>query len=384
MTASGSQRFAAAVSRHPVASTAIGEVVGEVLDRVGPAPDLALVFVTAPHLRAMGDFVDVVRAALAPRVLAGATASSVVGGTEEVEEGPAVTLWAGRVGGVRPVRLDAFHQSDGWSITGLPRDIGHRPRTLVLLADPSSFPTDAFVRQVGAAAPGLTVIGGLASAGNRPSSNRLVLDGLLLDDGAVGVLLDDALVDVVVSQGCRPIGDPFIVTRAEGNFVHELGGRRAVDRVRELIESASPEDRALLARGLHLGIVVDEHRAEFDRGDFVVRNVLGVQQASGAVAIGDLVETGTTVQFQVRDAASADEDLRALLGATPGTAEAALVFTCNGRGHKLFGAPNHDAALVSAAVRGGAVGGMFCAGEIGPVGGRAFLHGFTASVLLLR
>jgi small ligand-binding sensory domain FIST len=378
----GSQRFAAAVSQHPLAATAIGEVVGEVLDRVGPEPDLALLFVTGPHLRAVGDFVDVVRAALAPRVLAGATAASVVGGAEEIEDAPAVTLWAGRVGAARGLRLDAFRDDQGWAITGLPRDVADRPRTLVLLADPSSFPTDAFVRQVSATAPQLTVVGGLASAGNRPSANRLVLDHLLLDDGAVGVLLDDAEVDVVVSQGCRPIGDPFIVTRSDGNFLHELGGRPALERLQQLIDDASPEERALLARGVHLGIVIDEHRASFGRGDFLVRNVLGAQKTTGAIAVGDLVEPGTTVQFQVRDAASADEDLRALLGAR--SASAALLFTCNGRGTPLFGTPHHDATLVSAAVRGGAVGGMFCAGEIGPVGGRTFLHGFTASVVLFR
>ena len=380
MSAPGSQRFGAAISRHPVASTAIGEVVGHVLDMVGLRPDVAMLFVTAPHSRAMGDLVDVVRAALGPRVLVGATAVSVIGGNEEIEETAAVSLWAGHVGAVRPVRLDAFADADGSTITGLPSDVGDRPRTLVLVADPYTFPTDAFVRQVSDEAPGLTVIGGLASAARGLGENRLALDGLLLDDGAVGFLIDDAPTRVVVSQGCRPIGEPFIVTRADRNFIEELGGRPALDRLRALIDQATPADRALLARGLHAGIVIDEHKAEFGRGDFLVRNVLGANHDRGAVAVGDIIAPGTTVQFQVRDARTADEDLRALLDAPP--AVAALVFTCNGRGSHLFGEPDHDAALVSEAVRGGAVAGMFCAGEIGPVGGRNFLHGFTASVLL--
>ncbi len=380
MSALGSARFGAAVSRHPVASTAIGEVVGAVVDQVGFAPDVATLFVTTPHLRAVGDFVDVVRAVLGPRVLIGATASSVIGGAEEIEDAPAVSLWAGRVGAVRPIRLDAYSGSDGWTITGLPTDLGDRPRTLVLLTDPHSFPTDAFLRQVALDAPATTVIGGLASAAHGPGGNRLVLDGLLLDEGAVGFLLEDTAARVVVSQGCRPIGEPFIVTRAEHNFIHELGGRPALERVQQLIDSATPADRTLLAQGLHAGIVIDERKAEFARGDFLVRNVLGANRESGAVAVGDLIEAGTTVQFQVRDAATADEDLRALLHGPP--AVSALVFTCNGRGSQLFGEPDHDAALVADAVRGGAVAGMFCAGEIGPVGGRTFLHGFTASVLL--
>lgn len=380
MLAPGSRRHGAALSQHPIASTAIGEVVGEVLDQVGFAPELAVLFVTAAHRRAVGDFVDVVRAALGPRVLLGATAVSVIGGVEEVEEVPAVSLWAGRVGPVQGVRLDAFEDAEGWTITGLPADVATRPRTLVLLADPFTFPTDAFVRQVAASAPQLTVVGGLASAARGAGDNRLVLDDLLLDDGAVGVLLDVPPAHLVVSQGCRPIGEPFIVTRADRNFVEELGGRPALERLQELIDGASPEDRVLLARGLHAGIVIDERKAEFARGDFLVRNVLGANRARGAVAIGDLVEPGTTVQFQVRDAATADEDLRLLLQQTDGSA--ALVFTCNGRGERLFGESGHDAALVSAAVRGGAVAGMFCAGEIGPVGGRTFLHGFTASVVV--
>lgn len=379
MSPPGSRRYAAAASRHPVASTAIGEVVAEVLDQVGHAPDVALVFVTAAHVRALGNLVDVIRTALAPRVLIGATAVSVIGGAAEIEEAPAISLWAGRVGAVRGLRLDAFRDHDGWNITGLPRDIGAQPRTLVLLADPHTFPTDAFLQTVGIEAPQLTVVGGLASAARGPGGNRLVLDELLLDDGAVALLFDDVRTHTVVSQGCRPIGDPFIVTRAEGNFIHELGGRRALDRVERLVETASPSDRVLLSRGLHAGVVIDERKSVFARGDFLVRNVLGANRESGAVAVGDLVQAGTTVQFQVRDAATADEDLRAMMSATNGAA--ALVFTCTGRGSHLFGVADHDASIVAESV-GPAVAGMFCAGEIGPIGGRNFLHGFTASVLV--
>lgn len=379
MSPPGSRRYAAAASLHPVASTAIGEVVAEVLDQVGHAPDVALVFVTAAHVRALGNLVDVIRTALAPRVLIGATAVSVIGGAAEIEEAPAISLWAGRVGAVRGLRLDAFRDHDGWNITGLPRDIGAQPRTLVLLADPHTFPTDAFLQTVGIEAPQLTVVGGLASAARGPGGNRLVLDELLLDDGAVALLFDDVRTHTVVSQGCRPIGDPFIVTRAEGNFIHELGGRRALDRVERLVETASPSDRVLLSRGLHAGVVIDERKSVFARGDFLVRNVLGANRESGAVAVGDLVQAGTTVQFQVRDAATADEDLRAMMSAINGAA--ALVFTCTGRGSHLFGVADHDASIVAESV-GPAVAGMFCAGEIGPIGGRNFLHGFTASVLV--
>ena len=177
------------------------------------------------------------------------------------------------------------------------------------------------------------------------------------------------------------MGEPFIVTAAEGNLVHELGSRPALERLRNIVDSASEEERTLLARGLHVGLVIDESVAEFGQGDFLIRAVLGGDATLGALRVGDRVPVGTTLQFHVRDADSADRDLREMLGAVD--ADAALVFTCNGRGTGLFGEPDHDAALVSETVGGGPVAGMFCAGELGPVAGRNHVHGYTASVLLL-
>jgi small ligand-binding sensory domain FIST len=174
----------------------------------------------------------------------------------------------------------------------------------------------------------------------------------------------------------------MIVTRAERNIVYELAGKPALEQVVALAAAASPEERALLQAGLHVGVVVDEAKDTFERGDFLVRAVLGADRSNGAVAIGEEVEVGTTLQFHVRDAETADEDMREMLG-TSGSADGALVFSCNGRGTNLFGRPHHDAELV-AEVTGGRCAGMFCAGEIGPVGGRSFLHGFTASVALFH
>ena len=185
-----------------------------------------------------------------------------------------------------------------------------------------------------------------------------------------------------VSQGCRPVGRPFVVTKSEQNVVYELAGQPALERLQELVALSSDDERELMARGLHLGLVVDEHKAEFERGDFVVRNVMGADRQSGAIAVGAVCDVGATVQFHVRDAATADEDLRALVGGHD--AEAALLFTCNGRGTRLFGTPDHDAGVVSDAFDGAPLAGFFCAGELGPIGGRNFLHGFTASVVLFR
>ena len=372
--------FAAAISRHPSTPDATAEVVGEVLDRGGASPDLALVFCSAEHVDAFEDIVGTVRALVAPRRLLGITASGVVGGAEEVEDEPALGLWTGHLGYVpEPVRMTAAGTSAGVALQGLPQPAPDRAQTVLLLADPFSLPVPDILDVVAAGDAPVPMIGGLASGGLSPGRNRLALDGDVHTDGGVGVLLDG--VQTVVSQGCRPVGSPMIVTRAEGNMLLELAGRGAVEQVERLLAGLSGEDRALVAEGgLHVGIVADEHQLEFDRGDFLVRNVVGIDRDRGALAVGATPEVGTTVQFHLRDAHSADEDLRALLAGRE--AAAALLFTCNGRGRRLFGTPDHDAGVVAAHTSGGAVAGMFCAGEIGPVGRRSFLHGFTASVLL--
>jgi small ligand-binding sensory domain FIST len=181
-----------------------------------------------------------------------------------------------------------------------------------------------------------------------------------------------------VSQGCRPIGKPLTITRAERNFVHELAGQPALSRLQEIVDAASEADRELMREGLHLGLVVDEHRLDFERGDFLVRNLLGADQSTGSLAVGEVVDVGQTVQFHVRDAEAADEDLRHLMTGVVG--DAALMFTCNGRGVNLFAESGHDASTIQEMLGVVPLSGAFCAGEIGPVGGHNFFHGFTASV----
>jgi small ligand-binding sensory domain FIST len=379
--------FAAALSEHPLATHAAGEVIGQILDRIGAEPDLAVLFVTAPHAGALDDIATAIATLLRPRHLIGATAVSVLAGDREAEETAAVSLWAGRLDGhITGVRLTTAQADGGWVVEGFPELDALQARSLLLIADPFSFPVDAFLESLGASHPDLAVVGGLASAARGPGGNRVLIDGRVYADGAVGVLLDaDIAPTSLVSQGCRPIGEPLIVTRAEHNVIFELAGRPALDRLINLVESLGPEDRALAARGLHCGLVIDERKATFARGDFLIRGVVGADREHGAVAIGDIVAVGTTIQFHVRDAESADDDLHSLLGALDRPVDAALVFTCNGRGTHLFGAPHHDAAAVSEhAAPGAAVAGMFCAGELGPVGGRNFLHGFTASIALFR
>ncbi len=372
--------FAAALSEHPLPTHATGEVVGQVLEQLGPGPDLAVVFVTAPLAGALEDIAATIRRTLRPTTLVGATAVSVLGGDREVEEQAAISLFAARIGPVTPVRIRADRLDDGWRLQStLSGPLG--ARTLLLLADPFTFPTDGFLAELAVEEPQLRVVGGMASAARGPGGNRLVLDEAVVGDGAVGVLFDaGTAASTVVSQGCRPVGQPLVVTRAERNVIYEIAGRPALDRLNELANELSPDDRSLLTRGVHVGRVMDEGRTEFGTGDFLVRQVMGADREAGALAVGDEIEVGTTIQFHVRDADSADEDLRTMLADASG--RAALVFTCNGRGTHLFDEPHHDASVVNAWLGGGATAGMFCAGELGPVGGSNFVHGFTASVLL--
>jgi small ligand-binding sensory domain FIST len=378
--------FAAALSQHPGAADGTAEVVGQLLERGVARPDLAVLFCTPHHVESFPEIVATVRALLEPGRLLGASAVAVIGGREEVEDGPALSLWTATLGAAPPpVRLTALSTGSGVALQGLPQLVADRPQTVLLLADPFTLPVPDVLDVLAASHEGVSVVGGLASAATSPGGNRLALDGDVVTDGAVGVVLDAHVQgphDVVVSQGCRPVGSPMIVTRAEGNQLLELAGQSALGRLEQVARKVDPADRELLAGGVHLGVVADEHRLAFERGDFLVRSVLGADRGRGALTVGAVVEVGTTVQFHVRDAASADQDLRALLAGR--RADGALVFTCNGRGRNLFGTPDHDAGLVADVTGDRAVAGMFCAGEIGPVGRRSFLHGFTACALLFE
>ena len=380
--------FAAAVSEHPLATHAVGEVIGQVLETLGDEPDLAVLFVTGAFAGATDDIAHTVRHLLRPAALAGTTAVSVLAGEREIEARPGVALfaasWGGRLRtggrGARAVRFEAQREGEGWRLSGTD-DVAVDGATLILLADPFSFPVEGFLDELHRRAPGLTVVGGLASAAVGPGQNRLVADAMVADHGAVGIFLPPGTpISAVVSQGCRSVGDPLVVTSSSGNLVEQIAGEPALDRVMETAQAATSADRALMAAGLHLGVVIDEAREDFGQADYLIRGVLGADRATGAVAVGAEVEVGTTVCFQVRDAASADQDLRDTLAGLEGAA--ALVFTCNGRGAGFFGVEDHDAATICGHVGGGATAGMFSAGEIGPVGGRPFVHGFAASILL--
>lgn len=316
----------------------------------------------------------------------GCSATGVIGDARGVELAPAVSAWAATLDGARltTFTLETLRAEDRFLVMGLP-ERAPDDRVAVLLADPYTFPTDAFVARSAEVLGDLPLIGGLANALQGQGAVRLFVDGQVLTEGAVGVMLGGELhVSTVVSQGCRPIGPTMVVTRAEDNLLLELAGQPALARLEDIVTDLGEEDRELVAAGLQIGVAVDEYAERHERGDFLIRGVLGIDPEREAVAIGDVVEVGRTVRFQVRDAVAADEDLYAMLEehvARAGRVEGALLFSCNGRGTAMFGTADHDALALRDTLGPIGVAGFFAAGEVGPVLGQNHVHAFTASVL---
>ena len=322
-----------------------------------------------------------------PLPLIGCVAEAVVGEAREVEFEPAVSLWlAAEVGPAETFDMEFVRTVSGGAYGGYRFEPG-RAGVYLMICDPFTFPADHLLAHLNADVAGTHVMGGMASGGLAFRQSRLFLDGRVLSQGAVGAYLPHAEIHPLVSQGCRPIGEPFTVTAAEGNLVRELGGRSAMTRLQELAAALTSRDRELLTQGLQVGMVIDEYQAERHQGDFLIRGILGADPGTGAIAVGDEVEVGQTLQFHVRDAGSADKDLQRILdqeaAALAGQRPAgALLFTCNGRGSRMFPEPDHDARLLASMLGDIPVAGFFCGGELGPVAGQNYLHTFTASIAL--
>lgn len=379
----------AGVSTHPDGRVAIEEALERALPALGGENvDLAMLFVSPHHAHTYSEILQGLERLAPASVQLGCTGEGVIATRVEVEDSPGLAVWLAHVPGVRlePVRLRFRVVGREGRIDGFQAPRGERA-VLVLLADPFTFPADLFLQHVNATAQGLPIVGGMASGGQQRGTTRLFFQGSVLDEGAVGVVLTgNVAVATVVSQGCRPLGAVHVVTRVEQNVIHELDGALALRKLEELYRGASERDQLLMRRGTHLGVAVGAPEGEFGRGDFVIRNIVGMDAESGALAITDVVEEGRLVQFHVRDADSAREDLRMLLDAERLLEDrrpvGALLFSCNGRGQRLFGQPHHDASALGRVFGALPVAGFFCAGELGPVAGRNFLHGFTASIAL--
>jgi small ligand-binding sensory domain FIST len=354
-------------------------------------PDLACVFVHGEDHAVVEGALLLAAERVGARTAIGCSAYGVLGAGQAAEATAAVSVWAAALPGarLRAFHLEVMRAADSINVIGLPP---RRPDDVVgvLLADPWTFPADAFVAGSTEAMAGLPLAGGLAHGVRGPGSVRLAVDGRTVDRGAVGVLIGgDVGARALVSQGCRPVGPEMTVTAADGNVLLGLAGAGALDKLHEVVGSLSPQDQALASRGLQVGVLLDEYIETPGHGDFLVRGVIGVDAERGGLAVGDVVDVGRTVRFQVRDASAASADLRTMLArfrAGPGQGldpvAGALLFSCNGRGRAFFTAADHDVRLVGSGLATSAVAGFMAAGEIGPVGGRNHLHGQSATVLM--
>lgn len=377
-------------------STDVDEVVAALLQDVQSRrtsdvpPDLGVLFVSPDFQDDIEHLSQRLCEALGIKRLMGCMGESIIHGAEEIESEPCVSLWLAWMptAKIDLVQLDYERSPDGGSFVGWPdalESANLSGATLLTLAEPFSFPADVFLERINEDRPGVSVIGGMASGGTTPGESRLLLQNEVLTEGAVVAVLRDANVSPVVSQGCRPVGAPFIITQAERNVILELGGKPAHEQLKDIYDRLPNCDKDLMRQGIHVGRVVNEYQETFEYGDFLIRQVTGMNQDDGSILVSDYFRIGQTVQFHVRDSTTASEDLSQLLenGDRPPVL-GSLLFTCNGRGMRMFEDPHHDAAMVNSKVGPVANAGFFCQGEMGPVGGRNFLHGFTASIALFH
>lgn len=390
-------RWATGLGTNEDFERALDEALEGVQTRLdGAPPDLVLAFVSAHHAEHFDRVPSAVRARVRHAHLVGCTAGGVVAEGREVEEGPAVAI----VGALLPrVDIHPFHLSQGalpppaagpaaWrAAVGLEH---HDEANLIVLPDPFSCDPQRIARGLDAAFPAGTVVGGLASAARAPHGNALYLDGAVHRAGAVGVALTgDVTVDTIVAQGCRPVGTPMFVTRCRRHVIFELDGRPAAEALETVFHELPNRDRELFRQAPFLGIVMDPARQAYHHGDFLVRNLVGLDPRAGALVVAAPIEPNQVVQFHLRDARTSADDLDALLTRYQQrygvlSPRGALLFSCLGRGRGLYGEPDHDTRAFLERVGPVPIGGFFCNGEIGPVQGHAFVHGYTSVFALFR
>lgn len=390
-------RWSSVLSTQTEPDVAAAVAVASIRDQLGEsAPDLVLIFASGHSVEAWDVFLAIIRDAFPDATVLGCSGGGVIGGGREVEGEVSVSLTAA----VLPdVAVMGFHytaedaatvdQAAHWWGEHLGLEPEHQPSFLVI-PDPFSCDPVRLMAGLDRAFPGQVKVGGLASGGNEPGDHVLVLNDQILRSGAVGVAMyGDIEVSTVVAQGCRPIGPPFVITRAEKNLLVTLSGEPALAQLERMFAELDEADQALF-RGLPMvGLGMEKGRGAYRSGDFLIRHLMGMDRQNGVLAVGALLEEGQVVQFHVRDAESSRAELEELLIQHARVhpvdqTEGAVLFSCLGRGQQFFGEPDHDSGMATRYLGGIAIGGFFCAGEIGPVSGQTWLHGYTSVLGIFR
>lgn len=390
-------KWSSAVSDSPSLEDAVSACAATVEEDLGQQPpDLTVAFVSAHHVSSYELLPDMVRRHIGATLLIGCSGGGVIGAGKEIEDRPGLALAAARLPDVElvPFHIDNESLPDGdappheWENV-VATTVQREPHFL-LLADPFSIAADRLLEGLDFAFPGSVKIGGLASGAHEPKGNALYLADQVYNSGAIGVsMYGNIIVDTIVAQGCRPIGVPMEITSCSRHLLLGLDDCSPMEALQKVFEGLSERDQRLARHSLFLGIVMDPLNESPLLGDFLIRNIIGADHANGALAIGEALREGQTVQFHLRDAETSAEDLDALLTryATQNPIyeeAAALLFSCLGRGMHLYGRPDHDTEMFREKVSAMPLTGFFCNGEIGPVGHATYLHGYTSSFGIFR
>ena len=366
------------------------ELIKALTTEAGEVYDVAMLFLSAGHKDQLQELVRGISDQIAVGNFIACTCAGIIGSDAELEQEEGAVLFLGSFPGVtcKPFyitqsQLEQIQKPEDYH-TLLEVHPNDEP-VFFMIPDPFQLDLNALIEGMNEAYGQAPLVGGLASGSNEANGNVLMLNGETYTQGAVGFALTGGLrLHTIVSQGCKPVGEPYIVTKADKNIIHEVAGKSFLDILRQVFLTLDEKERQLMQQALLVGIAMDEYTHNFGRGDFLVRPVIGIDQNTGAVGIGDRIQTGQTIQLHLRDARTATEDLSELLQTFrkkhSGDLHGALVFSCNGRGEGLFGEPNHDIQMIQKILGPVPAAGFFCAGEIGPIGGKNFIHGFTDSI----
>ncbi len=389
-------QWANALSTCPSLEAAIADVVERAVSSLTAPADLGLLFISSAFASEYSRLLPLLAEQLSVPVIIGCSGGGVIGTTakgqtQELEAEAALSLTLAHLPGVN---VQVFHvvaeelpdldsSPDAWiDLIGVPPSSVPQ---FILLSSAFSSGINELLQGLDFAYPGSVIVGGQASAGGLGGRTALFCNNRLHREGTVGLALTGNIVlETIVAQGCRPIGQPMQITKAERNIILELDEKVPLMVLRDLISSLSEKERMLAQHSLFVGVAMDEFKRALQQGDFLIRSILGVDPTAGAIAIGDVVRPGQRLQFHLRDAQASAEDLELLLEqyqnqqAAEPSAVAALMFSCVGRGEGLYGKPNFDSELFSRYVQDIPIGGFFCGGEIGPVGGSTFIHGYTS------